>query len=229
LKIDVHTHTVYSDGRGTVREVLKIAKLKGLNGLAITDHDSLRGYFEAKLYDSGLLVVPGYEVDTDAGHVLVLGLEFLPSETEHIRYESLIEWVRRANGLTILAHPAAGKTSINRWMQCKPDAIEVLNALYPLYGYFVRRSLNIASKLGVPMVGGSDAHNPQSVGDSYTIVKSDNLSFEDLIEAFKRGDVYFGGGLSPLSSRLKTGLEYMVSAVVSRVGEGSKWPTTMKS
>jgi len=222
LKIDVHIHTFYSDGRGTVREVLKIAKLKGLNGLAITDHNSLKGYFEAKLYDSGLLIIPGYEVDTDAGHVLVLGLEFLPSETGRICYESLIEWVKCANGLTILAHPAAGRTSIERWMRCKPDAIEVLNALYPLYGYFVRRSLNIASKLDVPMVGGSDAHNPQSVGDSYTIVKLDNLSFEDLIEAFKKGDVYFGGGLSPFPSRLKTGLEYMVSAVVGRIGERSK-------
>ncbi len=223
LKIDVHIHTFYSDGRGTVREVLKIAKLKGLNGLAITDHNSLKGYFEAKLYDSSLLVIPGYEVDTDAGHVLVLGLEFLPSETERICYESLIEWVRRVNGLIILAHPAAGRASINRWMHCKPDAIEVLNALYPLYGYFVRRSLNIASKLGIPMIGGSDAHYPQSVGDSYTIVKLDSLSFEDLIEAFKKGDVYFGGGLSPFPSRLKTGLEYIVSAVVGSVGERSKY------
>jgi predicted metal-dependent phosphoesterase TrpH len=220
LKIDVHIHTVYSDGRGTVREILKIAKLKGLDGLAITDHDTLKGYFEAKLYDSGLLVIPGYEVHTDAGHVLVLGLEFLPSETRHIRYERLVEWVRHVGGLTILAHPAAGRIALNRWMHCKPDAVEILNALYPLYGYFIQRGLNIASKLGVPTVGGSDAHHPQNVGDSYTVVKSDNLSFEDLIEAFKKGDVYFGGGLSPFSSRLKTGLEYLVSTMIGYAERG---------
>ncbi|MEM2850108.1 MAG: CehA/McbA family metallohydrolase, partial [Candidatus Bathyarchaeia archaeon] len=158
MKIDIHVHTIYSDGRGTVREVLKIAKFKGLDGLAITDHNSLKGYFKAKLYGSGLLIIPGYEIHTDAGHVLVLGLEHLPPETRRIRYEELVEWIRRLGGLTVLAHPAAGRIALNRWMRCKPDAVEILNALYPLHGYSIRRGLNIASKLGVPTVGGSDAH-----------------------------------------------------------------------
>ncbi|MBS7611250.1 PHP domain-containing protein [Candidatus Bathyarchaeota archaeon] len=213
LKIDVHVHTAYSDGRGTVREILKIAKFKGLDGLAITDHDCLKGYFKAKLYSSGLLVIPGYEVHTDAGHVLVLGLELLPSETRRIRYEELVEWVRCMGGLTVLAHPAAGRIKLNRWIRCKPDAVEILNALYPLHGYFVHRGLNVASKLGVPTVGGSDAHYPQNVGDAYTIVESDNPSLKDFMEYFRRGSVYFGGRLSPLSSRLKVGLGYIISMV----------------
>ncbi len=211
MKIDVHVHTAYSDGRGTVREILKIAKFKGLDGLAVTDHDCFKGYSEARLYSSGLLVIPGYEVHTDAGHVLVLGLGLLPSETRRIRYEELIEWVRCMGGLTVLAHPAAGIIKLNRWIRCKPDAVEVLNALYPLHGYFIYKGLNVASKLGVPAVGGSDAHYPQNVGDAYTIVESDNPSLDDFMEYFRRGDVYFSGRLSPLSSRLKVGLGYIIS------------------
>ncbi|MEM1569219.1 MAG: CehA/McbA family metallohydrolase [Candidatus Bathyarchaeia archaeon] len=217
LKIDIHIHTVYSDGRGTVREILKIAKLKGLDGLAITDHDTLEGYFQAKIYRDGLLVIPGYEVHTDAGHVLVLGLETLPPEVGRIRYDELVKWVRRLGGLTVLAHPAVGRISLNRWIRCKPDAVEILNALYPLHGYFVRRGLNIALKLDVPTVGGSDAHYPQNVGDAYTIVESDNPSLEGFMEAFKRGCIYFDGGISSLSSRLKVGLEYIISMICGYV------------
>ncbi|MEM3546324.1 MAG: CehA/McbA family metallohydrolase [Candidatus Bathyarchaeia archaeon] len=211
LKIDIHVHTVHSDGRGTVKEVLKIAKLKGLNGLAITDHDTLEGYFQARIYCGCLLVIPGYEVHTDAGHVIVLGLETLPSEEGRICYEELIEWVRRLGGLTVLAHPAAGRVMMKRWLSCKPDAVEVLNALYPLHGCFTRRSLNLALKLDVPAVGGSDAHYPQNVGDAYTVVESDSLSLDEFMDNFRRRRVHFSGGASPLSMRLKVGFGYFVS------------------
>lgn len=215
MKIDIHIHTVYSDGYGTVRDILKIAKFKGLDGIAITDHDTLKGYFKTKSYNNGngLLVIPGYEVHTDAGHVIVLGLETLPPRTEHIRYEELIEWVRRLGGVTIIAHPAVGRIALERWLNCRPDAVEVLNALYPLHGYFTRRSMNIALKLNVPTVGGSDAHYPQNVGDAYTVIELNSLNLDDFISSFKSGRVYFYGGASPLSLRLRVGLGYIISMV----------------
>ena len=67
LKIDLHTHSSYSDGLGTPRSILECARKKGLDGLAITDHNTLEGYYKAKEYDSNLLLVPGYEVETKAG------------------------------------------------------------------------------------------------------------------------------------------------------------------
>ena len=94
LRIDLHVHTVHSDGHGTVRDVLRVAEAKGLDGLAITDHNTLQGYFEAKSYDCGLLILPRYEISTDSGHVLAIGLEGLPPRTGYVRYESLMEWVR---------------------------------------------------------------------------------------------------------------------------------------
>jgi len=48
LKIDLHVHSAYSDGLGDIHDILKTARLKGLDGLAITDHDTLKGYCEAK-------------------------------------------------------------------------------------------------------------------------------------------------------------------------------------
>ncbi|MEM2913447.1 MAG: CehA/McbA family metallohydrolase [Candidatus Bathyarchaeia archaeon] len=214
MKIDLHVHTVHSDGSGTVKDVLRTAKSKGLDGLAITDHNTIEGYFEAESYDFSLLVLPGYEVCTDAGHVLVIGLERTPPKIEIIRYEDLIRWVRKLGGLTILAHPAAGRIHLDRWICCKPDAVEVLNASYPICRFFMKRSLNIADRLEVPSVAGSDAHCPENVGNSYTVVDASNPSNYDVIKAIKYGNVSFEGKLSPFSTRIRAGLGYMLSVML---------------
>jgi predicted metal-dependent phosphoesterase TrpH len=215
LKLDLHVHTVYSDGSGNVGEVLETAKDKGLDGLAITDHDTLGGYFEASASDCDLLIIPGFEVETDAGHVLVLGLERLPSVVGKMEYEELISWARGLGGLTVLAHPAAGRFRLNRWMGSKPDVVEVFNASYPS-GYFVRRGLRLAERLGLPSVGGSDAHHPQMVGDAFTVVEADGLSSEAVVEAIRGGSVGFEGTLSPLRNRIKIGVEFLAHKLVGK-------------
>lgn len=214
LKIDFHVHTSHSDGTGSVKDILRIAEHKGLDGLAITDHETLEGYFEAKFYNSHLIVLPGYEVITDAGHVLVIGLERLPPNIKGKRipsYESLIEWVRFNGGLSILAHPAVGRLKIDRWMKHKPDAIEVLNASYPLYRFYVCRGLELSSRLSVAGVGGSDAHSPINVGDAYTVVEVEEE--DSIIEAVKRGRAIYEGRLSPLKTRFKIGVAYLLSKI----------------
>jgi len=212
LKMDLHVHTVYSDGHGTVDEVLETAKLKGLDGLAITDHYTLEGYYRARAYDSGLLVIPGFEFDTDSGHMLILGLERLPPY--YFSYEEIVDWVRRLGGLTVLAHPAAGKIRLDTWIRYRPDAVEVLNASYPSSYYFLKKGLAVARKLGLPEVGGSDAHYPQIVGDAYTTVDVDNPSIDHIVEAIRAGRAGYDGGLSPLSTRLRIGLKYMLSKML---------------
>ncbi|RLE08880.1 hypothetical protein DRJ00_05490, partial [Candidatus Aerophobetes bacterium] len=67
--IDLHIHTIYSDGTYTPEEVVCKAKELGLVAISITDHDSVSGLEEAisagkKL---GVEVVPGVEMSTDIG------------------------------------------------------------------------------------------------------------------------------------------------------------------
>ncbi|MCX8183151.1 MAG: PHP domain-containing protein [Crenarchaeota archaeon] len=213
MKIDLHVHTVHSDGSGTVREVIETARAKGLDGLAITDHATLKGYFEAKQYFWKMLVLPGFELSTDAGHVLVIGLEHLPPRNNLVNYEWLVEWARGEGGLTILAHPGLNTGKLGRWTNCKTDAVEVLNASYPLT-FFVNRGVKIARQLGAPTVGGSDAHFPGSVGDAYTVVEADGWGFEDFSRALRNGRVAFNGRLSPLSSRVRIGFRYLALRTV---------------
>lgn len=63
-KYDLHTHTIHSDGTFSVKELIERAKKNGLNGLAITDHDTMDGVLE------GLKLAKEYDID------FIPGIEF---------------------------------------------------------------------------------------------------------------------------------------------------------
>lgn len=64
--IDLHTHTVYSDGTFTPRELLRLARDRGLEVLALTDHDTMNGLGQAAdaADEFGVELVPGIELST---------------------------------------------------------------------------------------------------------------------------------------------------------------------
>lgn len=75
-RIDMHVHTTASDGTCSPAEVVKLAKEKGLAAVAITDHDTISGYEEARKAgeELGIEVVPGIEISTRyLGPVHILG------------------------------------------------------------------------------------------------------------------------------------------------------------
>jgi len=65
--IDLHTHSVASDGTNTITENVALALERGLAGIAITDHDTTAGYEEAAAAGKGtkLLIVPGIEFSAE--------------------------------------------------------------------------------------------------------------------------------------------------------------------
>jgi 3',5'-nucleoside bisphosphate phosphatase len=64
--IDLHTHSNYSDGTFTPDELLALAAERGLDRIALTDHDTTRGLAEAAASGAtrGVDVVPGVEFST---------------------------------------------------------------------------------------------------------------------------------------------------------------------
>jgi 3',5'-nucleoside bisphosphate phosphatase len=67
LKIDLHTHTTYSDGVYSPEELIKKAKKHELDVISITDHDSINGIKEAVecAKDHNIEIIPGVEISTD--------------------------------------------------------------------------------------------------------------------------------------------------------------------
>jgi len=101
--MDLHVHTHYSDSTGSVKRILEIAQNKGLDGLAITDHNTLRGVKEAQMENHNLIIIPGVELMTTQGEILALGVKHLiPKKMLMIE---TIKRIHAQGGLAIIPHP----------------------------------------------------------------------------------------------------------------------------
>lgn len=103
---DLHVHSIYSgDATTTVRAILKQAADVGLDIVAITDHDEIRGSLEARELAPkyGIEVVTGAEVSTKDGHLVALFIHSLPPAGLSLA-DTLIH-IGKQGGVAIAPHP----------------------------------------------------------------------------------------------------------------------------
>lgn len=199
LACDLHVHSNFSkDGESSVEEILKRAEEAGLDAIAITDHDSVDGAKKALTCATKILVIPGIEVSTKQGHLLVLGVsDMIPSGLDVI---VTVEIARRMGGLAILPHPyhiwRHGVARRKRAGMNAVDAVEVFNSRY-IVGSANSKAARIARRLGKPCVGGSDAHNARFVGFGRTYVDAER-TVPAILDAIRAGKVTCGGKKTPL-------------------------------
>ncbi len=89
---DLHVHTTYSDGLLTPNEVIDLAVKKGIDGIAITDHDTILGIEPAIQYSKridGIFIIPGIELGCVYGDedIHILGY-FIDYKSPDIIYET---------------------------------------------------------------------------------------------------------------------------------------------
>jgi predicted metal-dependent phosphoesterase TrpH len=201
LKIDLHLHTCYScDATSSLREVIVYAKKKGLNGVAITDHDTVKGARRALKLASGrreFKVIPGVEVSTLQGHVLALNITSLISKK--LGLVETVEKIHEAGGIAVAAHPVVlVKSQIKQRIAsvANLDGVEVINSSAFPFFLSTRLSQALAERLSLPQTAGSDAHHASEIGTAYTSVKVDS-DIDEIIEAIRKGAVTpFGKGIS---------------------------------
>jgi len=187
LKIDLHMHTCYSeDATTTLKEVVYHAKKRGLNGVAVTDHGTLRGALKLAR-KSQLIIIPGLEVETQRGHILALNITTLIPPKLGIT--ETVQKIHDAGGVAVVAHPAVVlKTGLGLEITSSSnlDAVEVINsASFPFFlsTYLGRR---LAKRLNLPQTAGSDAHHALEIGTAYTLVDTDSNP-ADIVEAVRKG------------------------------------------
>lgn len=188
LRIDLHVHSCYSeDSRTTLEDLVKYAKRNGLDGVAVTDHDTVRG---ARILteQKDLIVIPGIEVSSLHGHIL--GLNITESVQPKLSIAETAEEIKRLGGIAVVAHPSVViKTGLGSKITSasKIDAVEVINAsAFPFFltTYLARR---LAQNLRLPQTGGSDAHYREEIGNAYTLIDADPDK-NDIVEAIRKGE-----------------------------------------
>ena len=203
LRGDMHMHTTVSDGKASPEEVVVTAVEKGLDFIAVTDHDSFEGAVRAaraaREMGLDLVVIYGNEVRTSHGDVLVYCpgkvLERVPRDPLE-----LADYAREEGCLAVPAHPfdkrrkGVGELVYQgRWA-----AIEVFNAYSDPFSN--RRAERAARELGLPGLANSDAHVPEAIGSAYNIVEAVDRSDEAILEAI------LGGKVSPVPGRPGAGV-----------------------
>ncbi|HIP57807.1 MAG TPA: PHP domain-containing protein [Archaeoglobus profundus] len=181
---DLHIHSNHSDGKDSVKKILYVAIKKRLDVISITDHDTLNGSLEAMeiLADEHLpiKVIPGMELSTAQGHLLVYGLrrEIEPG----IDLIEAVKIVHELNGVTSLAHPfqfyrhGAIKLRLFKIVDC----IEVFNGRS--LPFFNKLAEYFCDKFGKSKTAGSDAHRAESI-QGVILIEDD----KDILQAIKSG------------------------------------------
>ena len=204
MLIDLHCHSYpkSDDSFMGVDELIETAKAEGLDGVCLTEHDAFWSLEEVNdLADRHeFLVLPGCEINTDSGHVLVFGLTHYVFGLHKPTF--LRAAVEKEGAVIIAAHPyrrrfleepgrqpAARAEMLERagsddlFQYC--DAIEGLNGRgSPMENSF---SQDLGELLGAAMTGGSDAHRVGQLGTAATRFHRSINSVEDLIRELKEG------------------------------------------
>ena len=170
MKFDLHIHSKYSyDSFLSPKRIIKVAKRKGLHGVAITDHNTIKGGIEALKIDEDedFQVIVGAEIRTEYGDIIGL---FLEDGITTNKFEEVIEKIKSQGGLSVLAHPYR-QYKFPEEIVDKVDLVEVFNARSRKADN--ERAYELAKKFKKPQTAGSDAHLGFEIGRGITIVNSE--------------------------------------------------------
>lgn len=185
LRLDLHIHSERSfDGCMSLDEIVRLARERGLNGVAICDHD--RVLESVPEYDD-LLIIPAIEVSTERGHLLGL---FVTKPIETRQFSEAVTAIHTQGGLAVIAHPFEHSTDANRLddVMSRLDGVEMWNSRADRKNRAANAmALALAKKWDKPVTAGSDAHVPEEVGGGVTVLEAEELSIPAVKAALLRG------------------------------------------
>ena len=179
-KADLQLHSDLGDGLASPEQILDSAERAGLDVIALTDHDDIRGSFVmrdlAAQRNSPVAIITGVEVTTRSGHLLAL---FIEEEVPMFgALAATIAQIHELGGLAVVPHPLSyltfsiGERSLRALhassVECRIDGIELRNPSYAGRVRGRRAAWLNANLLHAAETGSSDAHHSQLVGTAWT-------------------------------------------------------------
>jgi predicted metal-dependent phosphoesterase TrpH len=214
MRADLHVHTLHSTRCGNMRflrsrdcysrpiDVYRLAKARGMDLVAITDHDSISGALElARELENPDEVIVGEEVSCWHGdievHLGVYGMtEALHDDIQPLRRNALevMACLRSAGvffSLNHLLHFFRGQAPLHDYLRLVEEvpALEARNgAMLPAHNLLVEEMVaqrTAGCRTSLSAIGGSDAHTLRRVGRTWTEAPGRNR--EEFLDSLKRG------------------------------------------
>lgn len=203
--VDMHFHTRYSlDGVSRITNVIKKARKKNI-GVAITDHNSIRGVQSAYKNRKGTLIIPGIEITCRNGVHMITYFhskgeleEFFSKMLKpkmnvnpffiDIGVDELLQNGKDYSAIICAPHPfALGIVGLHK-MKVTRKIEKVLNLVEVINGYNFRRAnmkaVYWASEIKKGMTGGSDGHSTLELGKVLTFTTGTDIDsiFKDILK-----------------------------------------------
>jgi predicted metal-dependent phosphoesterase TrpH len=187
IKADFHIHTTFSDDSITPAKILveRLAAHPFVKVAAVTDHGSVDGLsITRKLAASypDILIIPGVEITTTKGDIVVLGTEELPPKPWTV--ENVVDFAKETSCVSVAVHPFREWGLGESAATSNVDAVEVLNGASSTAAN--KQAHELAKATGLPGVAGSDSHRPDDLFAVYTNVQA-SLNIDEILNAIKKG------------------------------------------
>lgn len=200
MLIDMHMHEMRNSGDSILmlEQMVELAKRRGLDGICITDHDSmgLKSFAEEYSRKTGFPIFVGVEYYSLQGDIVAFGIEDFPKE--RIPAQEFIDYVQSQGGMCFSAHPFRNN---NRGLEEKLswveglDGVEVMNGSTPFGPN--KQAADYAKARNFAPIGSSDCHVPEKLGIYATYFPREIRTVEELIRSVKNRDcipVYYKEG-----------------------------------
>jgi len=210
MKLELHAHTFYShDAIVSPESFVKTAKMKGIDGVAVTDHDNISAWKRVaaagKKY--GMAVIRGEEIHVyhngqKIGEVIAY---FINERVKPGEFPEDKDSIKEQGGLMVVAHPFDRFRNNFTMLEAYKkhlDGVEAFNARV-LLNSFNEKARRFAQANGFGVTGGSDSHCKYEIGHGRT--EADISDIEELPRAIKKRKTRaLGHKTNPLIHTLST-------------------------
>jgi predicted metal-dependent phosphoesterase TrpH len=210
MKIEMHAHTFYSDDAIVSPEDLVLtAKNEGMNGIAVTDHNTTKGWKRALAAGKshGIDVIRAEEIKVfhegnKIGEVLAY---FINEEIRPDEFLTVKDRIKDQGGIMVVAHPFdMFRNNFKMVEEYKNhfDGVEAVNARV-IMNSFNEKAARFAKKNKIGVTGGSDSHCKYEIANAYTIASISDI--KDFPKALKnRKTRAYGKKTNPMIHSLST-------------------------
>jgi predicted metal-dependent phosphoesterase TrpH len=192
FKADFHLHSEYSgDCKTTLEQIIQACQRKGINCIALSDHNSIEGALKLKEI-APFYVIVAEEILTTGGEIM--GMFLTEKVPRDLSIEESIRRIKSQGGLLCAQHPYdkvrsdSLKSEVMNKIADQIDLVEVFNAR-TLFRGSSQQARKFAAEHHLPASAGSDAHTPSEIGNAYVILP-EFKSKADFLLALPQGEIH---------------------------------------